>query len=154
MPADASGRRHPVRLVVRDELDRRRLTVLFRLVLAIPHLVWLSIYATAAIVIAFVTWLFVLVLGRVPKSLHRFLANYTRYTAHLLAYLWLRGRSLTPASAATGATRSNRDRPAGEAAAARGRGAPRARDPRLRAFVGARRDGRVRGPCRARGGGS
>ena len=89
MPADAMRRRHPVRLVVRDELDRRRLTVLFRLVLAIPHLVWLSIYATAAIVIAFVTWLFVLVLGRVPKSLHRFLANYTRYTAHLLAYLCL-----------------------------------------------------------------
>ncbi len=87
MPADAMRRRHPVRLVVHDELDRRRLTVLFRLVLAIPHLVWLSIYATAAIVIAFVTWLFVLVLGRVPKSLHRFLANYTRYTAHLLAYL-------------------------------------------------------------------
>ena len=63
--------------------------MLLRLVLAIPHLVWLSIYATAAIAIAFVTWLFVLVLGRVPKSLHRFLANYTRYTAHLLAYLCL-----------------------------------------------------------------
>ena len=89
MPADAMRRRHPVRLVVRDELDRRRLTVLFRLVLAIPHLVWLSLYASAAIVIAFVTWLIVLVIGRVPKSLHRFLANYTRYTAHLLAYLCL-----------------------------------------------------------------
>ena len=80
---------HPVRLVVRDELDRRRLTVLPRLVLAIPHLVWLSIYATAAIAIAFVTWLFVLVLGRVPRALHRFLANYTRYTVHLTAYLCL-----------------------------------------------------------------
>ena len=63
--------------------------MLFRLVLAIPHLVWLPIYASAAIVIAFVTWLIVLVIGRVPKSLHRFLANYTRYTAHLLAYLCL-----------------------------------------------------------------
>jgi len=89
IPAEVLRRRHPVRLVVRDELDRRRLTVLFRLVLAIPHLVWLSLYASAAIVIAFVTWLIVLVIGRVPKSLHRFLANYTRYTAHLLAYLCL-----------------------------------------------------------------
>ena len=89
LPPLALHRRHPVRLVVRDDLDRSRLTVLFRLVLAIPHLVWLSLYASAAIVIAFVTWLFVLVLGRVPKSLHRFLANYTRYTAHLLAYLCL-----------------------------------------------------------------
>ena len=89
IPAEVLRRRHPVRLVVRDELDRRRLTVLFRLVLAIPHLVWLSLYASAAIVIAFVTWLIVLVIGRVPRSLHRFLANYTRYTAHLLAYLCL-----------------------------------------------------------------
>ncbi len=88
-PADATRRRHPVRLVVRDDLDRRRLTVLFRLVLALPHLVWLSLYATAAIVLAFVVWLVVLVLGRVPRSLHRFLANYTRYTVHLIAYLCL-----------------------------------------------------------------
>ena len=80
-------RRHPVRLVVRDDLDRSRLTVLFRLLLAIPHLIWLSIYALGAALFAVVTWLFVLVLGRVPKPLHRFLANYTRYTAHLLAYL-------------------------------------------------------------------
>ncbi len=63
--------------------------MLLRLVLAIPHLVWLSIYATAAIAIAFVTWLFVLVLGRVPRALHRFLANYTRYAVHLIAYLCL-----------------------------------------------------------------
>jgi hypothetical protein len=80
-------RPHPVRLVVRDDLDRSRVTVLFRLLLALPHLVWLSIYAFGAMLIAFVTWLVVLVLGRVPKPLHRFLVNYTRYTAHLLAYL-------------------------------------------------------------------
>ena len=87
LPPHTMRRHHPVRLVVHDDLDRSRLTVLFRLLLAIPHLFWLSLYASAAIVIAFVTWLIVLVAGRVPKPLHRFLANYTRYTAHLLAYL-------------------------------------------------------------------
>jgi hypothetical protein len=87
LPADVMRGKHPVRLVVRDELDRRRLTVFFRLLLAIPHLLWLSIYATAVLVIAFVTWLIVLVIGRVPKALHRFLANFTRYSVHLTAYL-------------------------------------------------------------------
>jgi Domain of unknown function (DUF4389) len=80
---------HPVRLVVHDDLERSRLTVLLRLVLALPHLFWLTLYATAALVLGFVAWLFVIVTGRVPKSLHRFLANYTRYSTHLTAYLCL-----------------------------------------------------------------
>ena len=33
---------HPVRIVVDDDLERPRLTVLFRLFLAIPHFVWLA----------------------------------------------------------------------------------------------------------------
>ena len=80
---------HPVRLVVRDDLARRRLTVLFRLVLAIPHLLWVSLYGTAAFVVAFFAWLGILVRGRSPKSIQRFLVNYTRYTVHLSAYLCL-----------------------------------------------------------------
>jgi hypothetical protein len=80
---------HPVRLVVRDVLERSRLTVLLRLVLSLPHLVWLSLYGAAALVFAVVAWLFVLATGRVPTSLHRFLANFTRYSTHLTAYLAL-----------------------------------------------------------------
>ena len=80
---------HPVRLVVRDDLERRRLTVVLRLLLAIPHLIWVSLYGAAALVVAAITWLIVLVRGTVPRSLHRFLANYTRYTVHLTAYLCL-----------------------------------------------------------------
>ena len=54
-----------------------------------PHLVWASLYGTAAFTLAFVVWLAVLVERRAPGSLHRFLANYTRYTVHLTAYLCL-----------------------------------------------------------------
>src|SRR5687768_18522396 len=39
--------------------------------------------------LAFVVWLAVLFERRAPGSLHRFLANYTRYTVHLTAYLCL-----------------------------------------------------------------
>ena len=31
---------HPVQLVVEDDLQRNRLTVFFRLILAIPHFIW------------------------------------------------------------------------------------------------------------------
>ena len=42
---------HPVRLVVSDDLGRSRLTVVFRLLLAIPHLVWFVIWAIAVVVV-------------------------------------------------------------------------------------------------------
>ena len=80
---------HPVRLVVRDDLDRRRLTVLFRLVLALPHLVWAVALRDGAFVARLRRLAVVLVERRAAGSLHRFLANYTRYTVHLTAYLCL-----------------------------------------------------------------
>jgi hypothetical protein len=85
----AEGASHPVRLVVRDDHRRRRLTVFFRLILAIPHLVWLAVFGLAAFTLAFVMWLAVLFERRAPRSLHAFLANFTRYTVHLTAYLSL-----------------------------------------------------------------
>ena len=65
---------HPVRLVVGDRLDRRRLTVLLRPLLALPHLVWIVLYGVVALVVAVAAWLSAIVLGRVPRALHRFLA--------------------------------------------------------------------------------
>ena len=80
---------HPVRLVVDDDRFRRRLTVLLRPLLALPHLVWVLLYGIVALVVAVAAWLSAIVLGRVPGALHRFLAAYTRYTVHLSAYLFL-----------------------------------------------------------------
>jgi hypothetical protein len=80
-------RPHAVRLVVTDDLERNRWTVLFRLVLALPHLFWVSVFGIAAFTLAFVVWLAVLFERRAPGTLHRFLASYVRYTAHLAAYL-------------------------------------------------------------------
>src|SRR5262245_48985814 len=80
---------HPVRLVVDDRRYRRRLTVLFRPLLALPHLVWVVLFGLLALVVAVAAWLSAIVVGRVPGALHRFLAAYTRYTVHLSAYLAL-----------------------------------------------------------------
>jgi hypothetical protein len=83
---------HPVRIVVTDDLGRPRLTVLFRLLLAIPHFVWLVLWLVPAFLAAVAAWFVALVTGRVPAALHRFLAAYLRYSTHVLAYVYIVGR--------------------------------------------------------------
>ncbi len=80
---------HPIRLVVTDDLQRSRLTVFFRLLLAIPHLFWLALFTIAAFVVAFVNWFATLATARSPKGLHDFLAGYLRYATQVFAYLFL-----------------------------------------------------------------
>jgi hypothetical protein len=82
---------HPVRLVVRDDLERSRLTVFFRLILAIPHLIWLFLWTIGVIVAAIANWLATLVRGTPPQGLHRFICSYVRYQVHLTSYLALAG---------------------------------------------------------------
>ncbi len=82
---------HPIRMVVTEDLGRSRVTVFFRLLLAIPHLVWVILWGIAALLAAIVAWVVALVTGRVPLGLHRFLAAYVRYVVHLGAFLTLVG---------------------------------------------------------------
>jgi hypothetical protein len=83
---------HPVRAVVTDDLGRPRLTVLFRLFLALPHFVWIALWSIVVAVVAPFAWLVALVLGRLPLALHRFFAAYVRYATHLGAFVYLVGR--------------------------------------------------------------
>jgi hypothetical protein len=80
---------HPIRLVVEDDLRRSRLTILFRLLLAIPHFVWLILWGIAVVVAAVVGWFAALFTGRLPDGFHRFLSAYLRYATHFYAYLYL-----------------------------------------------------------------
>jgi uncharacterized protein DUF4389 len=80
---------HPIELAVDDDLRRSRLTVLFRLLLAIPHFIWVALWTIAAFFAAVLAWVIALFAGRVPESLHGFLSAYVRYTAHLSAYVGL-----------------------------------------------------------------
>jgi uncharacterized protein DUF4389 len=80
---------HPIGLVVDDDLSRSRLTVFFRLLLAIPQAIWLGLWAIVAAVALVIAWLAALVTGEVPGGLHGFLARYLRATTHLYAYVLL-----------------------------------------------------------------
>ncbi len=77
---------YPVRLTGGDDLRRSRLTVLFRLVLLIPHVLALMLYGLAAFIAVIAAWFVALVTGRVLPPLHDFLASYVRYSAYVIAY--------------------------------------------------------------------
>jgi len=87
---------HPIRLVVSDDLARSRLTVFFRLLLAIPHLFVLALWSTVAFVVVVINWFATLVKGQSPQGLHDFLAGYLRYATHVEAYLLLAGNPYPP----------------------------------------------------------
>ncbi len=80
---------HPVTLLIRDNLRRSRLTVFFRLLLAIPHFIWWGFWTIGVFFLAIVGWLVALVTGRLSGGLHRFFSKYINYTAHLFGYLLL-----------------------------------------------------------------
>ena len=77
----------PIRVVVTDDLERSRLTVFFRLLLAIPHLVVVVLWGIAAFAVAVVLWLALLVEGKAPGTLQKFVASYIRYSTQVSAYI-------------------------------------------------------------------
>ena len=80
---------HPIQLVVEDDLNRNRLTVFFRLLLAIPHFIWLALWGIAAWIVWIVAWFAALFTARVPEGMHNFLARNLRYQTHVYAYVLL-----------------------------------------------------------------
>jgi hypothetical protein len=87
--SSTSTAQHPVRIVVNDDLQRTRLTVFFRLILAIPHVLWVTLWGVIAILAAIVNWFATLFTGRSPDGLHTFLATFLRYATHVRAYALL-----------------------------------------------------------------
>ncbi len=77
---------HPIRLVNNDDLKRNRLTVFFRLILAIPHFIWLTVWLFVLYIAGFFFWLIALFAGRLPDGIHNFVGRFTRYSTHVYAY--------------------------------------------------------------------
>ena len=97
---------HPVRLDLADDGRRSRLTVFFRLLLAIPHFVWLALWSVAAFLASIVNWFVALFTGHSAGTLHRFLAAYIRYYAHVTAFAFLVANPFPGFAGTPGATRS------------------------------------------------
>jgi hypothetical protein len=87
--ATAAPPPHPISLVVNDDLHRSRLTVFFRLLLAIPCVFVLAIWGILADIVLFIAWIVGIFTGRVPEGLHDLLAGYVRYATRVNAYILL-----------------------------------------------------------------
>lgn len=78
---------HPIRLTLSDDLSRNRLTVFFRLILVIPHLIWLGLWGIVVGLAVIVSWFATLFAGQTPAGLHNFIAQYLRYTTQVYGYI-------------------------------------------------------------------
>ena len=80
---------HPIRLDVNDDLQRSRLTVFFRVLLVIPHLLVLALWGIAAWIAVIINWFATLFAGKSPDGIHNFLAGFLRYATQVSAYYHL-----------------------------------------------------------------
>jgi hypothetical protein len=94
--APQPGEDHSIRLIVTDDCRRSRLTVFFRLILAIPHFFWVTLWSIAAFFVVIVGWFAALIKGRLPDGLHNFLASYLVYSTRVNAYWYLLANPYPP----------------------------------------------------------
>jgi Domain of unknown function (DUF4389) len=80
-----------------DYVEKRsRLTAFFRLLLAIPVLVWLYVYAIAATVVAIASWFAIVITGRFPEGMYKFLADFIEVEVTATAYTVLLSEPYPP----------------------------------------------------------
>jgi uncharacterized protein DUF4389 len=80
---------HPVTFQTDYVESRSRLTTFFRLLLAIPHMIVLILYAFAAYVVVIIAWFALLFTGRWPRGMYDFVAGFLRYSTAVTGYLYL-----------------------------------------------------------------
>jgi len=85
----AAADHHPVGLIVTDDLQRNRLTVFFRLLLAIPHFIVVGLWGILVYLVVVVAWIVAIFTGRVPDGLHNFIATWLQYATRVSAYAFL-----------------------------------------------------------------
>lgn len=109
--------RYPVQILLQPG-ELNRVAVFFRLLLVIPAAIVQSVVYSGWVVCAFVLWLIVLILGRMPQAVFLATASVLRFTLRLNAYMYLLspaypkrllgdqpGRDYDPALDAASATR-------------------------------------------------
>ena len=94
--ADGAVPHHPVSLVVTDDLQRSRLTTFFRLLLAIPHYILISLWGIAVYFAVIIAWFAALFTGRVPLGLHSFMSDWLRYYTRVTGYTNLMSNPFPP----------------------------------------------------------
>ena len=79
----------PPPVLVERVLQRGRLSVAFRLLLALPQFIVFYVLNLATAVVLVVGWFAALILGRLPEPIARFVSHVLRYGARVTAYTFL-----------------------------------------------------------------
>jgi Domain of unknown function (DUF4389) len=73
-----------------------RPTSFFRLVLAIPLLIWMYFYGIVASIAIVIAWFAIVITSRFPKGLYDFIAGWTRFVTRMTGYVGLLTDSYPP----------------------------------------------------------
>jgi hypothetical protein len=85
-PIPVSSPPEPPPLLIERVLPRRRLSVAFRLLLALPHFIFLYVLTLVGSLVLIVGWFAALFLGRLPEPIADFLSQIIRYSVRVSAY--------------------------------------------------------------------
>lgn len=78
---------YPIEYIQNPPVKRSRLSVFFRWLLVIPHVIWSYFYGIGAFFVAIVAWFALLFTGRYPAGMYRFMSGYVRFLTRYYAYL-------------------------------------------------------------------
>jgi len=84
-----AGGGYPVELQVDPPAAQNRLTVFFRIILAIPHLLIVSALQYVVGITGLIAWVIIVITGKCPAGLLRFNAGYVRWGARTYGYVGL-----------------------------------------------------------------
>src|ERR1700722_17840336 len=88
-PGSPPGAADEILVAFAEPADQRRLTVLVRIILAIPHAIVLYVLGIASDVVALICWFAALFTGRLPDGLAGFQVGYVRWLTRFYAYVLL-----------------------------------------------------------------
>ena len=88
-PGSPPGAADEILVAFAEPADQRRLTVLVRIILAIPHAIVLYVLGIASDVVALICWFAALFSGRLPDGLAGFQVGYLRWLTRFYAYVLL-----------------------------------------------------------------
>jgi hypothetical protein len=87
VPIPAESSPEPPPLLIERVLTRGRLTVAFRLLLALPQVIFLYVLTLVGSLVLIVGWFAALFLGRLPDGIAEFLGQIVRYAVRVSAYV-------------------------------------------------------------------
>ena len=87
--SDSMAGAYPVNLDVDGPQPQNRVSVLLRILYAIPHLIAVMVLGIVAQVITLIAWFVIVITGKYPAGMANFIEGFSHWNARLNGYLWL-----------------------------------------------------------------